>query len=72
MDCRVEPGNDPMCLFDHEMTSAMTSSTGAVPDARADALLASFERAGFALADVELGEIEKAGGSLRCCVAEIF
>jgi hypothetical protein len=30
------------------------------------------EQAGFALADVELGEIEKAGGSLRCCVAEMF
>ncbi len=30
------------------------------------------ERAGFALAAVELDEIEKAGGSLRCCVAEIF
>jgi hypothetical protein len=30
------------------------------------------EREGFALADVDLDEIEKAGGSLRCCVAEIF
>jgi len=30
------------------------------------------ERAGFDLADVPLDEIEKAGGSLRCCVAEIF
>jgi hypothetical protein len=30
------------------------------------------ERSGFAIADVALGEIEKAGGSLRCCVAEIF
>jgi hypothetical protein len=27
---------------------------------------------GFALGTVELDEIEKAGGSLRCCVAEIF
>ena len=27
---------------------------------------------GFALHSVELGEIEKAGGSLRCCVGEIF
>jgi hypothetical protein len=34
--------------------------------------LAVLERAGFRLDDVELGEIEKAGGSLRCCVAEIF
>jgi hypothetical protein len=33
---------------------------------------AAIGHAGFALADVELGEIEKAGGSLRCCVAEIF
>lgn len=28
--------------------------------------------AGFEIGSVELGEIEKAGGSLRCCVAEIF
>lgn len=27
---------------------------------------------GFALGSVELGEIEKAGGSLRCCVGEIY
>lgn len=33
---------------------------------------ASIERHGFALGNVELDEIEKAGGSLRCCVAEIF
>lgn len=30
------------------------------------------QRQGFAIGDVELDEIEKAGGSLRCCVAEIF
>ena len=30
------------------------------------------ERFGFAIADTDLDEIEKAGGSLRCCVAEIF
>lgn len=29
-------------------------------------------RAGFALATVPLDEIEKAGGSLRCCVGEIY
>ena len=28
--------------------------------------------AGFTIAPVALDEIEKAGGSLRCCVAEIF
>ena len=33
------------------------------------AILAS---AGFTLRSVEMDEIEKAGGSLRCCVAEIF
>jgi N-dimethylarginine dimethylaminohydrolase len=27
---------------------------------------------GFAVRSVNLSEIEKAGGSLRCCVAEIF
>ena len=27
---------------------------------------------GFALRSVNLSEIEKAGGSLRCCVGEIF
>jgi len=32
----------------------------------------AIERSGFALDDVALDEIEKAGGSLRCCVAEIF
>lgn len=36
------------------------------------ASLAAFERAGFRVASVPLDEIEKAGGSLRCCVAEIF
>jgi hypothetical protein len=30
------------------------------------------KRAGFRLHAVDLSEIEKAGGSLRCCVAEIF
>jgi hypothetical protein len=31
-----------------------------------------FEKAGFRLHSVPLDEIEKAGGSLRCCVGEIF
>jgi hypothetical protein len=34
--------------------------------------IASIERAGFRIGDVALDEIEKAGGSLRCCIAEIF
>ena len=45
--------------------------------ARADAALGASNRqilcdAGFAVRSVDLSEIEKAGGSLRCCVAEIF
>ena len=47
-----------------------------VSQAGADALDAGqrkvLGRAGFALAPVVLDEIEKAGGSLRCCVAEIY
>ena len=33
---------------------------------------ATLAHAGFALGEVALDEIEKAGGSLRCCVAEIY
>ena len=33
---------------------------------------AALQRWGFSLSSVDLHEIEKAGGSLRCCVAEIF
>lgn len=33
---------------------------------------AAFERLGFRLGSVALDEIEKAGGSLRCCVGEIY
>jgi hypothetical protein len=51
-------------------TRAWMSTRGA--EALDPAQRRSIERAGFALAGVELDEIEKAGGSLRCCVAEIF
>lgn len=34
--------------------------------------LQSLSRYGFAIGAVDLGEIEKAGGSLRCCVGEIY
>src|SRR6185312_10218914 len=37
-----------------------------------DAQHAALAEWGFALGTVELDEIEKAGGSLRCCVGEIF
>jgi hypothetical protein len=45
--------------------------------AAADAALSPVQRellaaAGFAIHAVALDELEKAGGSLRCCVAEIF
>ena len=47
-----------------------------ISQAGADALrpdqVATLAGAGFALAPVPLDEIEKAGGSLRCCVAEIY
>ncbi|MEO7323919.1 MAG: arginine deiminase-related protein [Dokdonella sp.] len=33
---------------------------------------AALQKCGFAIGAVDLEEIEKAGGSLRCCVAEIF
>jgi len=55
---------------------ALDDSTVWMSEAAADALAphnrAAFERAGFAIRSVALDEIEKAGGSLRCCVAEIF
>ena len=42
----------------------------------ADALrrdsLAGFDRAGFTLRSVGLDAIEAAGGSLRCCIGEVF
>lgn len=37
-----------------------------------DAQRKDLQRWGFEVGCVELGELEKAGGSLRCCVAEIF
>jgi hypothetical protein len=44
----------------------------AATDALRPASRAGFEAAGFALRSVPLDEIEKAGGSLRCCVGEVF
>ncbi len=58
--------------------NAITLSPGCVwLSAPAVSALTSAQRAalaewGFALGSVPLDEIEKAGGSLRCCVAEIF
>jgi len=41
-------------------------------DALTDAQRAALAEYGFAIGAVELDEIEKAGGSLRCCVGEIY
>ncbi len=55
---------------------ALTPDAAWMSEAAADALAphsrAAFERAGFAIRSVALDEIEKSGGSLRCCVAEVF
>ncbi|HEY2345402.1 MAG TPA: arginine deiminase-related protein [Xanthomonadaceae bacterium] len=55
---------------------APTADTVWMSHAAAEALQPSsrtaFERAGFALRSVALDELEKAGGSLRCCVGEIY
>lgn len=41
-------------------------------DALAPEKLARLEEWGFTIHGIELDELEKAGGSLRCCVAEIY
>jgi hypothetical protein len=41
-------------------------------DALAPAHALQLERAGFRIGAVPLAAIEAGGGSLRCCVAEIF
>jgi len=55
---------------------APTSDVVWMSEAAADALLPAtrdgFERAGLQVRSVPLDEIEKAGGSLRCCVGEVF
>ena len=55
---------------------AVTADTVWMSEAAADALTSrsrrSFERAGLALNAIALDEIEKAGGSLRCCIGEIY
>ena len=69
-------------LDDHEKANFVGNCIALAPDtvfmsARADAALSTAHRellrnAGFSVRSVDLTEIEKAGGSLRCCVAEIF
>jgi hypothetical protein len=69
-------------LSDEEKANFVGNCIALAPDtvfmsARADAALSEANRtilrnAGFTVRSVDLSEIEKAGGSLRCCVAEIF
>jgi len=55
---------------------ALDDTTVWMSEAAADGLRpasrAAFERCGFRIGTVALDEIEKAGGSLRCCVGEIY
>jgi len=55
---------------------AVTADTVWMSEAALAALttrsLRGFERAGFKVVAVALDEIEKAGGSLRCCIGEIY
>lgn len=55
---------------------AVTDDTIWMSEAAADALTSpsrrGFERTGLALHAIALDEIEKAGGSLRCCIGEIY
>lgn len=55
---------------------ALSDAAVWMSEAAADALAphnrVAFERLGFKLHSVALDEIEKAGGSLRCCVGEVF
>ncbi len=46
--------------------------SAAAATALTDPQRAALKHYGFAIGSVELDEIEKAGGSLRCCVGEIF
>lgn len=57
------------CIALHPDRVRISAAGAAVLDERQVRTLAE---AGFALAPVPLDEIEKAGGSLRCCVAEIY
>ena len=52
--------------------NAITLREDAVWMSRVAADSLSLTRAGFTVHSVDLSEIEKAGGSLRCCVGEIF
>lgn len=75
-------GDRVLRLSDEEKAAFVGNCLALAPDqvwmsARAERALrpasrAALERWGFSIRSVPLDEIEKAGGSLRCCVAEIF
>ena len=56
-----------IALSEHDVWMSRTAEMALQPAHRA-----ALEAAGFRVRSVVLAEIEKAGGSLRCCVAEIF
>jgi hypothetical protein len=63
---RAFAGN-AITLSENRVWMSARGAAALTPDQRAD-----LERWDFALGSVDLDDIEKAGGSLRCCVAEIF
>lgn len=56
-----------IALSEHDLWMSAAAEAALRPSSRAD-----LESWGFRIRSVPLAEIEKAGGSLRCCVAEIF
>jgi hypothetical protein len=56
-----------IALSDRDVWMSRAAANALQPEHRA-----VLEAAGFRVCSVPLAEIEKAGGSLRCCVAEIF
>jgi hypothetical protein len=56
-----------MALAEDEVWMSSRAEAALAPEHRA-----ALEAWGFGIRSVPLAEIEKAGGSLRCCVAEIF
>ncbi|HET6603303.1 MAG TPA: arginine deiminase-related protein [Xanthomonadaceae bacterium] len=56
-----------IALTDRSVWISQTAADALAPSTRA-----ALERTGFAIRSVALDELEKSGGSLRCCVAELF
>ena len=64
---KTEFAGNAIALDERQVWMSARAAASLHPEQRAS--LAGW---GFALRSVELSEIEKAGGSLRCCVGEIF